>query len=113
MARTGSPPLLSDFLQEMLRGHAFDPDPQGELFDDFRHGLASFIRNSTAKINDLDDRMKTLQSTVTRLETERVVVFKTLQDLKAKLASSEEDKVAAVEIAMKELRAQLGSSVQG
>ena len=42
-----------------------------------------------------------------------MIVFKTLQDLKAKLASSEEDQVAAVEIAMKELRAQLGSSVQG
>ena len=61
MACAGSPPLPSDFLQEMLRDHAFDPDPQGELFDDFRHGLASFIRNSSAKINDLDDRMKTLQ----------------------------------------------------
>ena len=65
------PPVLSDYLQELLRDHAHDEDPGGDLWDDFRHALSAFIRNTTAKMNELHGRVEQLESALARAESER------------------------------------------
>ena len=85
MSAFTTPPLLSDYLQELLRNHASDEDPRGDLWDDFRHGLSEYIRNSTAKMNELNAKVEQLEGSLARAQAESAVMKSLLLDLRGEV----------------------------